>query len=160
MKAKRILVDTNVWIANYLPTREGHKSSRSFLRAAWANDVMLLYPAPIIKDVFYLLGLEYKRQIRNEKGMLSDGDAAVVNELAWGCVENMREVATAVGVDETDIWTACKYKRLSKDFEDNLVIAAALRAEADHIVTLDQKLLKKAPISALVPDDIQTLLEI
>ena len=92
---------------------------------------------PIPKDVFYLLGAEYKRQIRLEKGELSQTDAMAVNELAWSRVQNMRDVATAVGIDESDLWLACKYKAVNTDLENNVVIAAAHRCEADYLVTFD-----------------------
>lgn len=159
MTSKRLLVDTNVWVCNYVPMRVGHAQAREFLRAVWQNEALLYYPAPILKDVFYLLGLEYKRQIRAEKGELTQDDAAMVNELAWGCVQNMRDVATAVGLDDSDLWLACKYKSLSTDLEDNIVLAAAQRAEVDHLVTFDQDLIRKAPVSALLPSDMVALLE-
>lgn len=160
MKQRLLLVDTNVWMCNYVPMRAGHSEAREFFRAAWECDAQLLYPAPVLKDVFYLLGLEYKRQIRMEKGEPSRVDAAIVNELAWGCVQNMREVATAVGMDDSDLWLACKYKALSSDFEDNVVLAAAQRCKADHVVTFDQELIRKAPVSAMLPVDITTLLRL
>lgn len=160
MKPPMLLVDTNVWMCNYVPMRKGHNEAREFFRAAWECGAQLLYPAPILKDVFYLLGVEYKRQIRAEKGVLSERDASVINELAWGCVQNMRNVATAVGIDESDLWLACKYKALSTDLEDNVVIAAAQRCEADHLVTFDQDLIRKAPVSALLPTDASLLLRL
>jgi predicted nucleic acid-binding protein len=159
MASMRLLVDTNVWVCNYVPMRVGHVQAREFLRVAWQNKASLCYPAPILKDVFYLLGLEYKRQIRAEKGVLTQDDAAMVNELAWGCVQNMREVATAVGLDDSDLWLACKYKSLSTDLEDNVVLAAAQRAKVDHLVTFDQDLIRKAPVSALLPSDMVALFE-
>jgi predicted nucleic acid-binding protein len=91
--------------------------------------------------------------------VLTQEDAAMVNELAWGCVQNMREVATAVGLDDSDLWIACKYKSLSTDLEDNVVLAAAQRAKVDHLVTFDQDLIRKAPVSALLPSDMVALFE-
>lgn len=154
-----LLVDTNVWLANYLPTRAGHANARTFLQAAWQQSTTLLYPAPILKDVFYLLGLEYKRQIRSEKGVLSEEDTAVVQELCWGCVHNMRELATAVGIDEADLWLACKYRTLNHDLEDNVVIAATMRSKANYLVTFDQDLIRKAPVPAMLPQDMTALLQ-
>ncbi|MBR3224876.1 MAG: PIN domain-containing protein [Atopobiaceae bacterium] len=155
-----LLVDTNVWMCNYVPLRAGHEATREFFRAAWESSAQLLYPAPILKDVFYLLGAEYKRQIRLEKGELSQADATAVNELAWGCVQNMRDVATAVGIDESDLWLACKYKAIDTDLEDNVVLAAAQRCEADYLVTFDQNLIRKATVSAMLPQDMVALLNL
>lgn len=158
MKTPLLLVDTNVWMCNYVPMRSGHALAREFFQTAWECKAQLLYPAPILKDVFYLLGIEYKRQIRAQKGELSQGDASVVNELAWGCVQNMREMATAVGVDESDLWLACKYKALDSDLEDNVILAAAQRCNADHLVTFDEVLIRRAPVSAMLPEDVIKLL--
>ena len=158
MRKPLLLVDTNVWMCNYVPMRVGHAEAREFLRMAWERHAQLVYPAPILKDVFYLLGLEYKRQVRAEKGTVTQTDAATINELAWGCVQNMRGVATAVGVDDSDLWLACKYKALSADLEDNVVFAAAQRCKADHLVTFDEALIRKAPISAMLPKDMTALL--
>lgn len=155
-----LLVDTNVWLCNYVPMRVSHREAREFFQTSWECGAQLLYPASILKDVFYLLGLEYKRQIRAEKGEVSAADASVVNELAWGCVQNMREVATAVGMDDSDLWLACKYKALSTDLEDNVVLASAQRCKADHLVTFDQELVRKAPVSAMLPADMTALLRI
>lgn len=160
MRQKLLLVDTNVWMCNYVPMRVGHGEAREFFRTAWEHEAQLLYPAPILKDMFYLLGLEYKRQIRSKKGELSQTDATAVNELAWGCVQNMREVATAVGVDDSDLWLACKFKALGTDLEDNVVLAAAQRSKADHLVTFDKDLIRKAPVSAMLPADMTTLLRL
>lgn len=160
MANAKLLIDTNVWISNYVPMRASHEAAREFLQAAWECNAELLYPAPILKDVFYLLGIEYKRAIKAEKGELSQADAATVNELAWGCVQNMREMATAVGIDESDLWLACKYKALSTDLEDNLVIAAAQRVKADHLVTFDKGLIQRSPVSAMLPRDVVALLRL
>lgn len=160
MKQELLLVDTNVWMCNYVPMRKGHDIAREFFRAAWEAGAQLLYPAPILKDVFYLLGLEYKRQIRMEKGELTHSDAAIVNELAWGCVQNIRTMATAVGIDDSDLWLACKYKALSTDLEDNVVLAAANRAKVNYLVTFDQDLIRKSPVSAMLPLDMTTLLRL
>lgn len=110
--------------------------------------------------MFYLLELEYKRQVRADKGRLSQADAATINELAWGCVQNMREMAVAVGIDDTDLWLACKYKTLSTDLEDNVVLDAAHRCKADHLVTFDESLIRKAPVSAMLPADVTSLLQL
>ena len=57
MRKPLLLVDTNVWMCNYVPMRVGHAEAREFLRVAWERHAQLVYPAPILKDLFYLLGL-------------------------------------------------------------------------------------------------------
>ena len=158
MGCPSIVVDTNVWLGNYVPMRAGHESCRHFLQAASEGGAQLLYPAPILKDVFYLVGMEFKRQVRAEKGGVDEHDAAIVRRLAWGCVDNLCELATAVGMDGSDVWLARKYRALHGDFEDNFVLAAAERADADFLVTSDRRLLRKATVAALSPKDLLALL--
>ena len=65
------------------------------------------------------------RAVNQERS--SEDLAAVAREMAWGCVRNMSEIATAVGCDGRDVWIAEKQKRLHPDYEDNLIIAASIR---------------------------------
>ncbi len=154
------MVDTNVWLGNYVASRAGHESSRRFLQVATQRGVQLLYPSASVKDVFYLIAMEFKRQVRAEKGSVDERDAAIIRRLAWGCVDNMRALATSVGLDESDLWLACKYRKLNGDLEDNMVIAAMQRAKADYLVTLDGHLARHAPVAALTPDDMTSLLQL
>ena len=154
-----VMVDASVWLGNYVATRAGHRSSRRFLQAACEHRVKLLYPASTLKDVFYLIEGEFKHQIRAERGACEEADSAIVRQLAWGCVDNMRELATAVGVDESDLWLACKFRSLSPDLGDAMVFAAMQRSRADYLVTLDARLARHAPFAALSPDDLCALQE-
>ena len=43
--------------------------------------------------------------------------------------------------------------------EDNLVVAAAQRADATYLVTNDEALIKHAPVAALAPADALALLK-
>jgi predicted nucleic acid-binding protein len=80
-------------------------------------------------------------------------DAEAIRDIAWACVDNMSELGTPVGADESDLWLARKYRRLHPDLEDDLVLAAAERAQADYLVTSDEALLRKAMVPALSPED-------
>jgi len=59
------------------------------------------------------------------------------------------ETATVVGADYSDAYRALKQKAIHSDYEDDLVVAAALRSGADFLVTDDEKLRRDAPIMAL-----------
>ncbi len=148
-----ILVDTNVWLDQYLPARPHRLESQAFVDAALTQGVELAYPASIVKDVFYLVGNEYKRIVRAETGDLTEADARAIQRLAWGVVDNLQEVATPVGLDLTDVWLASKWRQVDGDLEDNLVRAAAKRANADLLVTWDKKMLSKAVVPTLTPTD-------
>lgn len=148
-----LLLDTNVWLDNYIPTRPGHETARRLLRHARNNGVQLVYAVGTIKDVFYLVSSHFKNDIRSHGQAVGKVEALVAKELAWSCVDNMRELACAVGADESDVWLASKYRSLHEDLEDNLVLAAAERARAAYLVTSDRTLIGKATVAALTPAD-------
>ena len=153
------LVDTNVWLDYFLSSRPGHAEAMSFILFAYEHDYPLLYPASIVKDVFYLTVNAFKRDSRAQMGALTPGAAGAAAEAAWGCVNSMREQATAVGVDESDLWQACKLRNIHDDLEDNLVVAAAQRAKATYLVTSDETLIKHSPVATLTPTDALGMLQ-
>ena len=66
----RLLLDTNVWLDNYIPDRANHQLVGSLLTKVIKQQHDLFYPLPSAKDVFYLIGHTYKQMTRIE------GDAA------------------------------------------------------------------------------------
>ena len=148
-----VLVDTNVWLDQYLPERPHRAESQAFVDKALELGVELAFPASCIKDVFYIVGNEYKRIVRSETGTLSDADAQAIRRIAWGVVDNMQEVATPVGMDLSDLWIASKWRKMDGDLEDNLVRAAARRARVDFVVTWDKGMLAKAVVPTVTPTD-------
>ena len=154
-----ILIDTNVWLDNCLCDRPGSKASREFLDLARANGAQLTYAVHCLADFFFLVQNHLKREVR-KNGPLTDANALAINKIAWSCVDNLRETATAIAADESDAWRACKYRSLSNDLEDNFVLAAAERANVDFIVTNDQQLLRKATVKAYTPEDATLVLQV
>ena len=154
-----LVVDTNVWLGNFIDGRANTESARELFDLAAAMGTPLLYPASIAKDLFFLVEKDVKEKTRQEKDCLTVPDALAARAVAWGCLENMREMGTAIGCDEADLWLACKLRGLHSDFEDNLVLAAAERAHADFIVTDDEQLLRKATIPAKTSHDMAELLK-
>ena len=150
---KTILVDTNVWIDNYCGARPGAVGSRAFIDAACALDAQLCYPVHILKDVFYSIGATLKHMAVQSGQTLSEEHARAICDVVWGCIDNMCELAAAVGADESDAWRARKYRSLSNDLEDNFVLAAAERAHVDFIVTRDERLLRRSSMPAFTPED-------
>lgn len=149
-----LLLDTNVWIDYYLAQRPGHGSAAELVTIACEKGADLLYAVVSTKDVFYLIAADFKRLARIEGGgELDEGAACAANEVAWGCISHMDDVATAVGCDQSDVWLARKHKGLHSDYEDDLVIAAAIRSNAGCLVTNDEALLRHAPVAALGVDD-------
>lgn len=155
----RILLDTNVLLDEYLPFRAGSQASRDLIVFAQERGHDLFYPARVLVDVHYQIAHALKEQVRHERGVLSEEDAAAVQRIAWGCIDNLCEMCTAVGIDESDVWLARKYRSFNGDLEDNFVLTAAERLQADYLVTNDQKLLRKATVAALMPEDLLNLLK-
>ena len=154
-----ILVDTNVWLDNYLGGRPGSTASRNFIDRARTYGARLTYPVHCLNDFYYLIQADLKRNTRNGKN-LSENEALAIRETAWACVEHLRTLATAIAADESDAWRACKYRPLTNDLEDNFVLAAAERAEVDFIVTNDRQLLQKATVNAYTPADAALMLQV
>lgn len=152
-KQMRVLVDTNIWVDQFIPQRPGQKHSLRFIDKACEEDVMLLYPACILKDVFYLIASESKRLTREKTGALSQQYALAAQAYAWGCIDAIQELALPVGTELIDIRMASVWRRVSGDFEDNLVRAAAERSEADLVVTWDKGMLSKRVVPTATPLD-------
>ena len=154
----RLLLDTNILLDEYIPTRPSSVESRQLIGLALEQGHSLLYVGRAIVDVHYVISHTFKQMVREERGTVSEADALAIAEIAWGCVDNLSEMATAVGMDNGDVWLARKYRALHDDFEDNFVLAAAERADADFLITSDRQLLRKATIAALSPKDMLALL--
>lgn len=158
--AKRILLDTNVWLDAFLPERAARSIAQELIALALKSRVDLLYPVHIIPDVFYLAFIDVKRLLRGQGS--DELVAQAARTTAWEYVNSMREIATAVGADNSDVWLASKWEPLHGDIEDNLVLAAAKRAEADYVVTSDRQLLAHAAlagVAAVSPEDMLAVLQ-
>ena len=104
-----LLIDTNVWMDYYDASRSGSKAAFKLINNALEHGAELVYTVPSSKDVFYLIGRAYKGVLRAVNQERSSEDLAVeACEMAWGCVRNMSEIATAVGCDGRDVWDAAK----------------------------------------------------
>lgn len=154
----KILVDTNVWLDFFLGYRPGNAAAKGFVAAAKAVGAQLLYSSSCLQDVFALVAMSLKRAAR-EEGAVLERDAWAIRKAAWACVDAMRELAAAVGTDESDLWLACKYRTLAWDLEDNVVLAATQRAGADYLVTSDKALIEKANVAAMTPPTMIELLK-
>lgn len=158
--APRIMVDTNVWVDSYCGWHAGWRDARQFLRTALEADATLLVPVHCVKDVLYVVEGEFKRAAAREHGELGEDDAHAARQTALACARSMRDLATVVGVDGSDVWLADKYLRLHADFEDDLVLAACQRAGADFLVTRDKSLLAHADVSAKTPAQMTAILQL
>ncbi len=158
----KVLLDTNVWIDAFDGNRKDRCAvANQLISACVTSNVELLYAAVSVKDVYYVLNASQKHAARqaNEQGVLNDNDTRAIEEYAHACTRSMEEVATVVGMDASDLWLAHKLRRIHPDLEDDLVLAAAERAQADYLVTSDDALIRHATVAALRPKDLLALLE-
>lgn len=155
----KLFIDTNVWLDNYLGDRPRNRSASDLLGFAGKAGAALLFTVSSANDVFFLLTQNLKGKIRAESGRVTAADAAAVREIAWGCIENMAELGTSVSLGMGDIWYAEKLRGLHDDFEDNLILAAAVRVKADFLVTSDERLQRHSPVATFSPDDMLAYLK-
>lgn len=151
MTGPALLIDTNVWLDIEYGERGGWPTE--FLIAARMADARLGIAAHSLKDVYYLIQRKIKLDDQRAGGVDPQRSAAAARAAAWAVVEHILEVVEVVGSDYLDAHLATKQRRIHDDYEDDLVIAAAMRMKADLLVTSDQALLKHAPIAALTPQD-------
>ena len=154
----RILLDTNVLVDYYLGREPGCSSCKSIIDLS-CDKHLLCVAALSLKDVYYLVGATLKRLQRTESGKLAEADAKACNEIAWSCVQHAMGFALVVDTGNKECLDARVLRSLHDDFEDNLVAASARSAQADFIVTGDDRLLAHSPVAALSPQDMVSLLE-
>jgi predicted nucleic acid-binding protein len=155
---KAFLLDTNVIIDFFDDARPMHDCTTKLICKAIEREYGILYPVTSLKDFYYLYNASLKARLKNGLGEIEESQALFANEVAWSAIESLSEFATAVGCDNSDVWIARKNKAIHNDFEDDLVIAAAMRSEAT-LVSNDKKLVQHCPTAALNVEDALSLLE-
>ena len=155
----QIICDTNVWLDFFLPGRSGSATVVRLVREAIQANAELLYSSRILVDLFYEIRRDAAEWVRGTMGEVTREAARQCHEYAWGCIEDLHELATAVPIDDSDVLQALKYRSLSEDLEDNLILVAAQRMGVDYLVTSDRVLLNKATIAALAPQDMLAVME-
>ncbi|WP_417118893.1 type II toxin-antitoxin system VapC family toxin [Olsenella phocaeensis] len=158
-RPSRLLLDTNVWINNYLGSRPGHDAARDLITFALERELELYFSVSSAADIFYLLKTEFKICSRRADGELTESAAFAATNAAWACVRNMRQLAMPVGLDASDCWYADKLQVVHPDFEDDLIMAAAQRIHASYLVTEDKALIQNAVVPCASPDRLLSLLQ-
>lgn len=158
--APTLLLDTNVWIDLYDGNRANHVDAQTLLERALMCGAPVTFAISSLKDVYHALSAMMKRCIRSERGHVTEAESKAAEESAWACIKNMQELATPVGVDLSDVWLAGSYRTLHRDFEDNLIAAAATRCQADVLVTNDGRFLRHCPVRAMDAADALSYLKL
>ena len=157
-----MLVDTNVWLDFYLANRPLHDKARLLVDKALEARVELLASVTTVKDLYYLVAEAAKRMIREDAGRedLTQAEALSAKAYAQGCLDNVLELAFVVGTDEGDVRIARRLEAVHADFEDDLVAAAAMRSDADYVVTNDERFLRRGPVATATTQDALSLLDL
>ena len=153
VRPSALLLDTNVWVNSQLGASSGHENARKLVTTALDQGIRLGIAPHSLASVFYIIHRYLKRIAASEGKALDAGTAAAAKEAAWGVVNNIMEYAEVVGSDYSDAHIASLYRKVHDDFEDNLVIAAARRMQADLLVTDDIALVKHAPVPVMTTED-------
>ena len=148
-----LLLDTNVWLDYHMPDRPGHESA--FRLIAWAvdNEYPLLIASHSMKDLYYLFWQIGKAHNRDEGKLSPEAASESARTAAWAITEQVAAHATVVGSAGDDAWLALKMKNAHFDYEDNLVVAAAMRAQPRFLVTNDRALIAHSPVATVTPED-------
>lgn len=153
MPSLKILLDTNVWLDYFIDRSATHDLAHDIVTKCIRGGHQLLAAAPSTKDCFFLVAQELKRLERAESGRITESAANAINEVAWACVLSMRKLAYIVPTDDTDVIEASILRSAHADFEDNLILAAAARAQADYIITSDKALIAHMPNTCISLND-------
>ena len=154
-----IMLDTSVWLDYFIQGRDGSATAVRLVREAVEHNARLLYPARIMSDLFLEIRRDAASWVRASTDEVSRETARACHDYAWGCMEDLHELAEAVETDEASVEMALRFRSLSEDLEDNFVLVAAQRAAVDYLVTCDRVLLAKATVPALGPQDMMAVLE-
>jgi len=152
-RAPLLVLDTNVWLDEGIRWRKRHDDAVALFEYAQTHDVELAFAMTSVKDVYYLAADALKKILLAEGKQVTEEYAQACNDVAWNMAEDMTKVATPIALDLTDLWFARKIREIHNDLEDNLVIAAAERANADYIVTSDKALLANPHVKAMTAAD-------
>ena len=147
-----LLVDTNVWL-DVVFGSSGSSPAVEFFSIARSEGARMGIASHSLKDVYYLLQRRLKLLDKKTGAVPPERSAPAARVAAWAAVSHIMEFAEVVGSDYSDACLAAKHRTIHDDFEDDLVIAAALRMKADLLVTSDRVLIGHSPVAALTPAD-------
>lgn len=155
----RLMLDTNIWLDYFLPERQGHGQAFQLVHRCIRGDVRLLTAVGVLKDLNYLLQLDQKNWLRAQGVCVGEHEALVAKEAALACTQLVLDNCTLVCGSANDARMALKLNGVHPDFEDNLVVVAALNAKADMLVSNDEALVRHSAAPALSCADALAWLE-
>lgn len=155
----KIVLDTNV-VVDYLLGRKPVCDECRHIMMEHAQGNHAVYVSALsLKDAYYLVSMQLKRMERAKEGALSEEMARAANEVAWACVRQLVDCLLVLPAGLSESLRAFTFKPIHPDFEDDLVVASALSANVDYLVTNDDALLRHAPIATLSSADMLKLIQ-
>jgi len=135
----RVLLDTNVVLDVLLRRGEWLASAETIWEASLAGRLECCAAASAVTDVYYI-----SRRLTS---------AAGARRAVEACLENL----SILSVDRVVLENALLIEE--DDFEDAVLIAAAVHHEVDAIVSRDSRAFAHCPIALLTPDELIARLE-
>ena len=160
MNPNVLVLDTNVWLDYELGMRPGHDVAFRLVDFAATRGIRLGLASHSMKDVFYIMGQQLKAMNRENGAMSEEAAALAARQVSWGVFDHLMELAECIPIDYSDAWIAGKYRDLHPDYEDDLVVAAAMRMKADYLVTSNARLIRHSPVPTLSPGDALRVLQV
>lgn len=154
-----VLLDTNVCLDSFIDGRAGQHNSQKLIDACRERGVDVLFSVFTLRDVYYHIRAHLKHLMREAGEEITSERAAVAEQFAWKIALNLTEQGILVPADSSDFTIARYFHEVHRDLEDDFILAAVERSGADYLVTGDKQLRNHAPVAALAPDDLLTLLK-
>ena len=147
------MLDTNVWLDFFDTDRSNSGNVLALVDYCLRNDIKLLVASTSVTDFAYIFESSAKRKLRSRGAEIDANNASIIHKSALTCINAITQSATIVASSHNDARMALKLCNVHSDYEDNVVVAAALRAKADFLVTDDEALRQHAPIAAYSAED-------
>lgn len=156
---RKVMLDTNIVVDYLLGRTPGCTDCAKLLSMHHANSHTVYISALTLKDAYYLVSMQLKRMERKASGTLSEAMAQAANEVAWACIRELVENTLVLSTGRAESLQAFVLRSTHPDFEDNLIVATALSAGIDYLVSNDTELIRHSPIACLSSTDAVALLE-
>ena len=153
LQPRSLMLDTCIWINSQIGTNSGHEAAWRLIVAARERGILLGIAPHSLSTVFYVVHRYLRRFDVGGDSVAPHDAAAAAKETAWAVVDNIMDYAAVIGADGSDARMAALHKNVHDDFEDDLVLAAARRMQADLIVSDDFEFVRHSPLPIMTADD-------
>ena len=156
---RKVMLDTNV-VIDYLMGRAPGCDDCAKLISMYRAGKHAIYVSTLsLKDAYYLVSMQLKRMERKASGVLGEDMAQAANQVAWSCIRQLTENMLVLPTGRAETLQAFVLHSAHADLEDHLIVATALSAGIDDLVSNDDDLIRHAPIACLSSADAVSLLE-